>query len=68
MAKSRTKEAPLLAHPLIGKRIAGDVSEDTNVGRKAETVKGVLASYDGTALCIGKRWFWTSSVTNLRET
>lgn len=55
------------SHPLVGKMVTGDVTADKNVGRKAHRVRGVLVAYDPTCICIGKTWFWTSSIVNLKE-
>lgn len=67
MPRKTTKEAPLLAHPFIGKRVVCDVTEDKNTGRKPCTVSGPLTSYDATVLRIDKVWWFTASTRNLKE-
>jgi len=62
-----TPKASKPSHPLVGKTGTGDVTADKNVGRKAHRVRGVLVAYDPTCICIGKTWFWTSSIVNLKE-
>lgn len=62
--KKKNNTVPLLSHPLIGKRVVGTATVGS---AKARRVTGVLAAYDSTVICIGKMWYWTTSITNMEE-